>query len=446
MHADEINFDGLVGPTHNYGGLSIGNLASMQNYGAASNPKAAVLQGIQKMRTMMDLGLKQGILPPHERVHIPTLKRFGYSGSDASILEAAWKAAPSLVMNTASASNMWTANAGTISPSADTEDGRVHFTAANLASKFHRAIETKFTSRSLKTIFQDETFFAHHTPVPKGGGMGDEGAANHGRFAPEHGAKGVQLFVYGKSAFASEDGARFEARQALEASQTIALQHGLSTDHTVFIQQARAAIDAGAFHNDVVSVTNGSVLLYHEQAFEHKKEALESMRNACAKIELTPIFVEVPAAQVSLEDAIQSYLFNSQLITLPNGDMTLILPKDAEENDHTRTWVESCLAGNTPIKKAIFLDLKQSMRNGGGPACLRLRVTLTEAEQTALKGRGLMTPALCDDLEKWAEKHYRDNLKPNELGDPSLLQESRTALDELTGLLNLGSLYDFQRG
>ena len=445
--ADEINFDGLVGPTHNYGGLSVGNLASMNNLGAASNPRAAVLQGIDKMRTLMKLGLKQGVLPPHDRVHIPTLKRFGFDGTDKEILEKAWKSSPALVTNLASASSMWTANAGTVCPSTDSFDGRVHFTAANLASMFHRASEAKFTARMLKCIFNDEAYFAHHAPIPKGGQMGDEGAANHGRLAKEHGEPGVQIFVYGHSAFEKTTGATFEARQALEASQAIARQHEVHHQRVVYIRQSRKCIDAGAFHNDVVSVTNGQVLLYHQDAFENPTEAFNQLNQACSTAGgIQPILIEVPTAKVSLEDAIQSYLFNSQLVTLPSGEMALILPQDAQENDRTRNWVAECLADHTPIKHAHYLDLKQSMRNGGGPACLRLRVVLSYEEQEALGERGLVTPDLCTKLESWAKQHYRDRLAPDELGDPDLLDESRHALDALTELLNLGSLYDFQRG
>ena len=277
--------------------------------------------------------------------------------------------------------------------------------------------------------------------------MGDEGAANHGRLAKEHGEPGVQIFVYGHSAFEKTTGATFEARQALEASQAIARQHGVHHQQAVFIRQARKCIDAGAFHNDVVCVTNGQVLLYHQDAFENPTEAFEQLNQACSTAgAIQPILIEVPTAKVSLEDAIQSYLFNSQLVTLPSGEMALILPQDAQENDRTRNWVAECLADDTPIKHAQYLDLKQSMRNGGGPACLRLRVVLSHEEQAALGERGLVTPELCTKLENWAKQHYRDRLAPDELGDPALLDESRHALDALTDLLNLGSLYDFQRG
>ena len=443
---NEINFDGLVGPTHNYGGLSTGNLASMQNLGGVSNPRAAVLQGISKMRALFAMGLKQGVLPPHERVHIPSLRRMGFTGTDKAVLERAWKESPALVTNLASASAMWTANAATVSPSVDSSDNRVHFTAANLASLFHRSVEAKFTTRVLRTMFADAEHFEHHESLPAGGSLGDEGAANHGRMSESHDQPGVQLFFYGRSAFERQSNAgHFEARQALEASEGIARQHLLAPQRTVFIRQSRAAIDAGAFHNDVVSVTNERVLLYHEQAFEEPEKAIEEIRAACQRCKIEPVFLRVTKDQVPLVDAVKSYLFNSQLISLPDGQMSLILPIDVSENPSAKHWVDECLAVDNPIKSAHYMDLRQSMRNGGGPACLRLRVVLNENQEQALGGIGLLDDAMCDRLEAWAKKHYREQLAPEELGDPALLDESRTALDELTGILKLGSVYDFQR-
>ncbi len=52
----EINFDGIVGPSHNYAGLSLGNLASARNAGAVSRPRDAALQGLAK-----DLGVSQQV-------------------------------------------------------------------------------------------------------------------------------------------------------------------------------------------------------------------------------------------------------------------------------------------------------------------------------------------------------------------------------------------------
>ncbi|MEM9422215.1 MAG: N-succinylarginine dihydrolase [Pseudomonadota bacterium] len=442
--AHEINFDGLVGPTHNYGGLSVGNVASMASGGGTSNPKAAALQGLNKMRTLMKMGLRQGILPPHERPFLPGLRAMGFSGTDSAIVEAAGRASPALLRNLSSASAMWTANAATVSPSADTSDGKVHFTPANLGAMYHRSIEHPFTARVLKTIFSDDAFFTHHPAIHLGGAMGDEGAANHGRLCKAHGAKGIELFVYGRSAYEPLDRWHFMPRQALEASQAIAHLHGVE-HNAVYVKQSQKAIEAGAFHNDVVGVTNGSTLLYHEDAYEDPTDAFSRIHQQAETIGFDPIFLKVPTSAVPLEDAIRSYLFNSQLITLPQGGMALILPAEAEETPTTKAWVADAIAGNGPITEAHYFDLKQSMKNGGGPACLRLRVVLTEAEQEKVLPGVLLDDSKIDRLEAWVSSHYRDKLSADDLADPSLLGEVRTALDALTSILELGAVYDFQR-
>ena len=443
MSAVEINFDGLVGPTHNYGGLSVGNVASMTHGDQPSNPRAAALQGLAKMRALLRLGLPQAVLPPHERPHVPTLRRFGLTGTDEEVVARAAKDAPGLLRNCSSASAMWTANAATVSPSADTGGG-VHVTPANLAAMFHRSIEHEVTGRILRTIFAGDAF-RHHPALPGGGGMGDEGAANHTRLCAEHGARGLEIFTYGRLAFERLEGRRFPPRQAREAGEAVARSHGLDEAAVVHVRQSREAVEAGAFHNDVVGVGNGPVLVYHERAYDDVAAFRGEVARKAAGLGFEPVFLEVPADEVSLEDAIKSYLFNSQLVTLPEGGMAMILPTDAEENERTRDWVARAVTGNGPITQSHFLDVKQSMANGGGPACLRLRVVLTEAERAAVLPGVLLDEAKIDALEVWVTTHYRDRLVPADLGDPQLLGEVRTALDALTAMLGLGAAYDFQR-
>ena len=448
MTAVEANFDGLVGPTHSYAGLAYGNLAATANALEVSNPREAALQGLAKMRRLAELGLVQGVLPPHERPHLPTLRALGFAGSDAAVLAAAWKQAPELVRNVSSASAMWTANAATVSPAADTADGRIHITPANLASMFHRSIEPEVTARVLRAVFPDGEQFAHHPPLMGGVHMGDEGAANHNRLSADYDQPGVELFVYGRRAFEAQDTAHtFPARQTLEASAAVARSHMLDPKRTLFMRQSRAAIDAGAFHNDVVAVTNLDVLFYHQQAFDSTREMWQELRAAAGDVELH--FVEVPAAEVSLEDAVKSYLFNSQLVVLPGAGqdrrMALILPMEVQETPATRRYVDWLVADNSPITHAEYLDVRQSMRNGGGPACLRLRVVLDEAARAAVLPGAIPDEAGFQALETWVEKHYRDRLAPDDLADPELLDSARAALDELTELLGLGPVYDFQR-
>lgn len=442
-HAVEANFDGLVGPTHNYAGLSWGNVASKSNVRSMSNPKEAALQGLAKMKRLADRGFVQGVLPPHERPHIPTLRALGFTGSDRDVLSAAAKQSPSILAATSSASTMWTANAATVSPSADTSDHRVHFTPANLSAKFHRSIEHVVTGRALKSIFADDAWFAHHPALPSVSQFGDEGAANHTRLCGGYGEPGVELFVYGQIAFNEQAPAPklYPARQTLEASQAIARLHGLKGSHVVFAQQNPAAIDAGVFHNDVIAVGNGNALFYHELAFLDEETVLADIRSRLTGAELEA--VRVTSEQVPLEDAVASYLFNSQLLNTPDG-MMLAVPGECRENASVSRYLDELVEGAGPITSVEVFDVKQSMRNGGGPACLRLRVVLNDDELKAMHHGVLLTDALYERLTTWVEAHYREELSQDDLGDPMLLEEVRKALDELTGILGLGSIYDFQ--
>ncbi len=442
-HAVEANFDGLVGPTHNYAGLSWGNVASKSNVHAVSNPKEAALQGLAKMKRLADRGYVQGVLPPHERPHVPTLRSLGFAGSDAQVLEAAARLNPSILAAVSSASTMWTANAATVSPSADTLDHRVHFTPANLSAKFHRSIEHPVTGRALRAIFSDESYFAHHAALPSVGPFGDEGAANHTRLCSEYGERGVELFVYGQVAFNDQSPRpkQYPARQTREASEAIARLHGLPDDRVVFAQQNPDAIDAGVFHNDVIAVGNGNTLFYHELAFLDEARTLGEIRNKLTGAELEAI--KVSSRQVPLEDAVSSYLFNSQLLDTPDG-MLLAVPGECREIESVSRYLDNLVMVDGPISSVEVFDVKQSMRNGGGPACLRLRVVLTDEERDAINQGVLMDDALYNRLVAWVEAHYRSELSQDDLGDPMLLDEVRKALDELTGILGLGSIYDFQ--
>lgn len=442
--AVEANADGLVGPTHSYVGLSPGNLASEHNKGLVSNPRAGVLQGLWKMKRLADHGLPQFVLPPQERPFVPVLKSLGFPGAtDAQVIEAAWKTAPAIAAAASSASSMWAANAATVTPSADALDGRVHFTPANLVSNLHRSFEPEQTRRALTRLFPDPRRFAVHEPLPAVHHFGDEGAANHVRLCADHGEPGVNLFVWGREAWEHWSG-RFPARQTLEASEAVARRHG--AHRPVFVRQARSAIEAGVFHNDVVCVGARKCLLFHERAFEDKALALDGVRRAAGE-HFQPEFVEVREADLPLEDAVRAYLFNSMLVALPGEDrLTLIAPLETKENPHAHAAAEALASSNGPIGRVDYIDVRQSMRNGGGPACLRLRVVLTEQELHAANPFQRMDDALYARLTQWAETWYREALAPDDLADPRLLEESRGALDQLTAILNLGSdFYPFQR-
>ncbi|MGQ3113136.1 MAG: N-succinylarginine dihydrolase, partial [Brevundimonas sp.] len=356
MKATEANADGLIGPTHSYAGLSPGNLASSLNRGEASNPRAAVLQGLQKMKALADLGLPQFVLPPQERPYIPFLRSLGFTGSDAAVLETAWKQAPSFAAAACSASAMWAANAATVTPSADSADGRVHFTPANLTTNLHRSLEHRQTKRSLQALFPDPDRFAVHDALPSVAHLADEGAANHVRLCADHGESGVNLMVWGREAFEAWDGA-FPARQTREASEAIMRRH--EAGRPVLARQGRAAIAGGTFHNDVVCVGALDTLFFHDLAFEDTAGTKAAIRAAATGFE--PVFVEVSSDDLPLADAISSYLFNSMLIRVPGEDrMTLVCPTETRDNPRSHAVAQGLAASNGPIGAVRYVDVRQS--------------------------------------------------------------------------------------
>jgi succinylarginine dihydrolase len=439
----EFNFDGIPGPTHNYSGLATGNVASEHNAGLVANPREAALQGLAKMRALAARGFPQAVLPPHERPFLPALRALGFAGDDAAILDRAAREAPQLLAACSSAAAMWVANAATVSPSADTADGRVHFTPANLVSHFHRSLEAPTTTAVLRAIFADTARFAVHEPLPAAPQMGDEGAANHTRFATDAEAPGVEFFVYGRHGFGGGVApAKYPARQTAEACAAIARRHGLAPGRAVFARQNPAAIDAGVFHNDVISVGQGAVLFCHERAYVEQPVVLAELASRVGAA-FTPVVVA--ERDVSVADAVATYLFNSQLLARPDGRMLLVAPAECRENARVDAYLRTLVASGGPIADVLTFDLKQSMKNGGGPACLRLRVALSDAERAAVRANVFLDDSLAASLEQWIREHYRDRLAPSDLADPRLLDESRRALDRLSQLLNLGSVYPFQR-
>jgi succinylarginine dihydrolase len=413
----EINFDGIIGPSHNYAGLSPGNLAATRNRGATSQPRAAALQGIAKMRANLALGLTQGVLLPHARPDHGWLESLALDYAEAPV---------HLQAQALSASAMWAANAATVSPAPDTADGRCHLSAANLVTMPHRSHEWPGTLAQLRLAFADPAF-AVHGPVPAP--FGDEGAANHMRLAPRHGEAGVEVFVYGVS------GGPFPARQHVEASGAVARRHLLDPARTLFVQQSEEAIAAGAFHNDVVAVANERVLFAHELAFADRDRFYGDLRGLMPDVEI----VEVPADRVSLADAIASYLFNAQLATLPSGEMALILPSEARETPSVWRWLEEHVAGNGPIRRLEVVDVRQSMANGGGPACLRLRVV---ADPARVDPRFLVDDTALDRIAGVIEAHWPEAVPFDAIGDAALVARIEKARDALLRALGIVELID----
>lgn len=441
MNAREVNFDGLVGLTHHYAGLSFGNVASTQHRFQVSNPRLAAKQGLQKMKALADAGYPQAVIPPHERPFIPALRQLGFSGSDEQILAKVVRHAPQLLSSVSSASPMWVANAATVAPSADTLDGKVHLTVANLNNKFHRSLEAPTTEALLRAIFHDDRYFSLHSALPQVAMLGDEGAANHSRLGANYGDPGIQLFVYGREEGNQTRPSHYPARQTREASEAVARLNQVNPRQCIFAQQHPDVIDLGVFHNDVIAVSNRQVLFCHEQAFASQDQVLDQLRAQVPGF--TPVVV--PASEVSVSDAVATYLFNSQLLSREDGSMMLVLPQECREHAGVWRYLTNLLEGDNPIRDMRVFDLRESMSNGGGPACLRLRVVLTDEELRAVNPAVMMNDTLFSALNDWVDRYYRDRLTAADLADPQLLREGREALDTLTQLLKLGSVYPFQQ-
>lgn len=440
----EVNFDGLVGNTHNHAGLAPGNLASEASAGSVADPRAAALEGLEKMWLLASLGVPQAVLPPHERPHVATLRKLGFSGNDADVVTSAAQH-PALLAACSSAAAMWTANAATVIPALDSADARTHFVVANLRANLHRSIEAEQTARALRTIFADPDRFVVHDALPNAELFGDEGAANHLRFCRAPDELGVHLFVYGR-AWDDPDAPmprRFVPRQSYEASAAVARLGGVQPGTLVFAQQSPEAIDAGVFHADVAAAHNQHVFLVHERAFTDTWAVIGELER---RLDDCFFPVVIHDDDLTLEDAVKTYLFNAQIVSLRNGRMALIAPSACLRDDRAAAVLEALAHDRAcPIDQIETVELGQSMRNGGGPACLRMRVLLHESDFARIAPRCELTASRYRALRTLIERQYRDRLAPADLGDPQLLVETRTILDEVTSILGLGSLYEFQR-
>jgi len=394
----EVIFIGLPGPTHHYGGLSADNVASSSNRGTISSPKQAALQVLALVRRLRGLGVNTAILPPQLRPHMALLP-MGIAAAPLALLEQA-----------SSSSAMWVANAATVTPSCDSADGLLHLTTANLLTNPHRRIEAEDTYRTLSAIFSHVPNAVVHPPVANP----DEGAANHMRLG------GLHVFVYGEA-----------GRQSLAASQEIAKSHGLSPQQTLFIEQNPEVIRAGVFHNDVIAVSHETLLLVHEKAYVGGIKAIEEAAPN-AKI------ITVAERELSVEEAVKTYFFNSQIVNTKNG-MAVIAPAELE----TLYGGKAAKLMRKYFNQVHFLDLHQSMKNGGGPACLRLRVPMLESQ---LAGLVLADDAQLAALENLIEKYYPETLTPEGLREPQLYEHCKMLLEELLPLLGISSPSPSGRG
>ena len=178
-------------------------------------------------------------------------------------------------------------------------------------------------------------------------------------------------------------------------------------------QQSPAGIDAGAFHSDVLAVGNEDLLVLHEQRSSTTKLLLSELR-----ARLGPGFTAIVASEAELPaaEAVRAYPFNSQLLTLPSGKMTILAPRETERAPSARAFLERVVEQAPAVESLHYIDVNASMKNGGGPACLRLRVVLEDEERAAIRARVFFDDALGAELESWVRRHYRDRLTQERSG------------------------------
>ncbi len=438
----EINFDGIPGPTHFYGGLSSGNIASQSNHGQSSFPKLAALQGLKKMEFFLKRGQKQSFIPPLFRPCVWKLSEWFPNLETEKALDFCKETNPKLLEAIFSSSSMWTANAATVTSSIDSQDHKVHFSVANLSNKLHRSIEAPETYSVLKQIFFDQNLFEVHPPLFDGESLGDEGAANHCRFTPSHDQKGLHLFVYGRQLGSSRSGpVSYPARQTKEASQIVAHRHGIASQQQFFVQQNSKVIDQGVFHNDVISVGHLNFFFVHESAFEDTQKVVSLLQEKYTKLHpgKTIRAQVVTNEEVSVLESIESYLFNSQIIEI-DKKLILIAPLECQENENIAKYLARLRKENV-FHEVVFLDVRQSMKNGGGPACLRLRVPLLDEEWDSLPEFFKLDLNKIGRLKDWIENFYPETFSPHEIKDWSeFLKNQERGFKELENLIGLERL------
>jgi succinylarginine dihydrolase len=428
----EVNVDRIVAPTHHHGGLGVANRAAWRNRHLVSSPRAAALQGIRKMRLAADAGAVQLALPPTPRPDRAVLARMGVSSSRLADTDVR-----DLVAASSSSASMWVANSATFTSSIEAADGRPHLTPANLVSSFHRASEVRHTTRLLRRVF-DPARFVHHPALPASMAVRDEGSANHFCLARGPSQRGVHLFVFGARVLGEPARAGGEhARQTHEASAAIARLHRLDPQRTVFGQESRQAIAAGAFHADLVMLACGEILFFHEDSLADN-EAVEA-ELTCKYREATGRqlhLLAVPHSMLTLEQAIDSYVFNSQVVEARSGGRLLLAPAQAETMAAARHALKMLVEHPASAIDALhFVELTESMNNGGGPACLRLRLALTPAEVASLPPRMRIDSERCRELEAWVERSYRSELSIEDLGSAALVDECERAQVSIAEIL-----------
>lgn len=430
----EINVDGLIGPTHHFGGLGVGNLASHASQHRPSNPRAAALEGLAKMQLLSDLGVPQFYLPPLSRPNWPWLASLGFAGDRADILKRCYEQSPQLLSAAYSSAFMWTANAATVAPACDTLNKRLTLVPANLCCNLHRGQESHARMHQLQDMFRGVSNASVTEPLPSVYPLRDEGAANHMRLCNRQGDLAVHLFVYGPPV-ENRVGA-FIARQSELASRQVAVQLELDRDACCFAQQTPEAIEAGVFHNDVIATSHGGLLIYHELAFaDHEKVVADLSQKYQTRTSEFLQSICVSRKELPLDEAVRTYLFNSQIVNSDSESMQLICPVQCKESAQTRSLIDRWISDPTnPIQRVHFMSLGQSMANGGGPACLRLRMMIDESQLEELGHRYRIDEARIARLTTMIEREYPDRFSIEDMTRLDFADHAQTTVEAIERL------------
>ena len=437
----EVNFDGLVGPTHHYGGLSFGNLASTEHKHHVSYPKMAALQSLAKMWTIHRLGIRQAFIPPMRRPNVNQIAQLGFAGGLQEILSSVYDYSPALLSMMCSASSMWAANIATVSPSCHTKDGKVNITPANLASQFHRYLECPDMTRMLNLIFENKDFFTVHRPVLSQDLFRDDGSANHMYLCEEYGAPGVECFVYSQAKNTQQDinPNYFPARQTQLASEAIIRKNQIKTNYSVLMQQNPIVVDAGVFHNDVIALHSKNILIFHDKAYINFN-INQWIESVSARVpNLYALCLE--ESDLNLNQSVKSYFFNSQIVSDDNNKMTLIMPMECQAFPEVQKIVRIILEADNAVEAAQYVDCGQSMQNGGGPACARLKVVMSVAAWEAIPDGFKLNEKRYHALKRWVNEYYPDQLTIEDLKNSVVIERGYEALRALEDIILLPDFY-----
>ena len=429
----EIQIDGVIGPTHHFGGLGVGNVASQRSQWRTSHPRSAALEGLAKMEQVAALGVPQFFLPPLVRPDWQFLEQHGYRGERSDILKRCSDENPKLLSAAYSSSFMWTANAATTASGLDTRDGCSHAVIANLCASIHRGIEARGRWLQFKSWTEGIPQVEIHHPLKVDTELRDEGAANHMRLCGASGSgTGLHLFVHEPVASLEQNAApKFRSRQGKRASELVADRLQLPWSRRIFLEQTQRAIDAGVFHNDVIATSHRNLLLCHEDAFVDQPDILNQVSKAFERCVGEPLHViEVRRTDLPLEEAVRTYLFNSQIVSGSDEAMHLICPQQCFESEATRGLIDGWISdvGN-PIQDVAYVPLSESMANGGGPACLRLRWTLPESILDSRLSVWRWTPERGEKLRAWIDRYYSDRLQFEDFQSLEFAEQATVAVN-----------------